>query len=761
MAGKQDHLLAGKKKLEEFRKKKAAEKAKKTTINSQSHPAGAGPQEKQSLESDPVRVSDSDGAGTSYGAIQPSGKNMDSDNRNHLGSSSDKDSSTTFSANNYNIYSVDPFQTSAKDEEFGRAPTEQINVHTSPNDKGTMNNHAISSGTSTRLADGIVREHITSSFSPLVQDSGSYSKHNNFGLGISYSNDSDTRLKDTADSDTSFVSEGYRSILQHKSTYNDLRATDSKSYSSTSNGDSVLLVTDVKTAFEDGQNTDTVTAHGYNKISGMGERKLSSSVGHLTTASSPFNSDEPRYPSVNFDGRSSSNQVPVAPSVLGTNTRRSRPSFLDSINTSRIPSAPVPQIEPRNVESSNLDVNTTDAQASSTSQESINAFGSTNGHSLFRHDGSRNNLDSTHSFYSTKQNEDFAALEQHIEDLTQEKFSLQRALEASRTLAESLASENSALTDSYNQQGSAVHQLRSDMENLQQEIKFHLVELDSLKGEYANAQLECSAADERAKLLASEVIGLEEKALRLRSSELKLERQLENSQAEISSLRKKITSIEKDRQDLQLTINALQEEKKLLQSKLRKASTSEKFADVSKSPNLTKKNASTSTEDLVNNDIDSTADTSNLEMQSAGLLHHSDGSSSEIRQYSLEGFSLSVLPPDQMRMIESINTLISELALEKEELVHALSAESSQSSKLKDLNKELSRKLEIQTQRLELLAAQSMANDSVPARQPDSFIIPANTPYADEGDEVVERVLGWIMKLFPGGPSKRRTSKLN
>jgi hypothetical protein len=41
---------------------------------------------------------------------------------------------------------------------------------------------------------------------------------------------------------------------------------------------------------------------------------------------------------------------------------------------------------------------------------------------------------------------------QHIEDLTQEKFSLQRALEASRALAESLASENSSATDSYNQQ---------------------------------------------------------------------------------------------------------------------------------------------------------------------------------------------------------------------------------------------------------------------------------------------------------------------
>lgn len=36
-------------------------------------------------------------------------------------------------------------------------------------------------------------------------------------------------------------------------------------------------------------------------------------------------------------------------------------------------------------------------------------------------------------------------------------------------------------------------------------------ELEAFRNEYANAHLECSAADERAKLLASEVITLEEK----------------------------------------------------------------------------------------------------------------------------------------------------------------------------------------------------------------------------------------------------------
>lgn len=93
-------------------------------------------------------------------------------------------------------------------------------------------------------------------------------------------------------------------------------------------------------------------------------------------------------------------------------------------------------------------------------------------------------------------------------------------------------------------------------------------------------------------------------------------------------------------------------------------------------------------------------------------------------------------------------------------MTKALSVESSQCSTLKELNKDLTRKLEVQTQRLELLTAQSMANDNSQARQPDAVSVHDNMPYADEGDEVVERVLGWIMKLFPGGPSRRRTSKL-
>ncbi|MCD7469618.1 hypothetical protein HAX54_008760 [Datura stramonium] len=247
------------------------------------------------------------------------------------------------------------------------------------------------------------------------------------------------------------------------------------------------------------------------------------------------------------------------------------------------------------------------------------------------------NMDNRHTFYSQKQNEDFAALEQHIEDLTQEK----------------------------------------PLSNLRwrskEEIKAHLGELEAVKMEYTNVQLECNAADERAKLLASEVIGLEEKALRLRSNELKLEKELEKSQAEMSSFKKKIASLEKDRQDLQSTIDALKEDDFFILEFTRYI-----FSLILKYA-YEKIDVSTSTEDLREDNI----------------------TSSTINDTNLE------------------------------------------------LNKDLTRKLEVQTQRLELLTAQSMANDNGQARQPDAVSVHDNMPYADEGDEVVERVLGWIMKLFP------------
>ncbi|KAL4273130.1 hypothetical protein GQ457_13G028970 [Hibiscus cannabinus] len=738
---KQEHLEAGKRRLEEFRKKKAAEKAKKAAYTTQTQASNVSLNDKQQLETEQVRVTESGGAGTSDGADLSSVKIINyktsevySNNMHAFPSSL---------ANDYNSSSTKA-QTHAKSQESEK--------YGASYNAGPLSNDILQTG------------HMSNAFQEPKSKEDGYLKVT-------------TNLNPISSED--FVSKiSQQSSLQSKASEGSLLGS--------SRGPSSIYEDSVRstsggTGFihEVEQNLQGAAEFKEPMISDFGERKFSSSSSwfpslHVPSIQTSGSSE------LSFDARSSSSYTPLHSVTSDTSSRRSRPSFLDSLNASGASSGSLfqpNQLTKDAFASHSLQFNSSKVIGSSPfekpSAESGNVgtyskpgfpdFPSGNEDSGHFSAPASNNvelsklnvaneniLEKKHEFYSTKQNEDFAALEQHIEDLTQEKFSLQRALEASRALAESLASENSSLTDSYNQQRGVVNQLKSDMEHLQEEINGQLAELESFKMEYANARLECNAADERSNILASEVIGLEEKALRLRSNELKLERQLENSQAEISSFKKKMSSLEKERQDFLSTIEALQEEKKVLQSKLKDAFLSGKSVDAIKNP-ASKKDMSTSTEDLAGTDTSDDDKELNISADaSTSSLLPGDG-----------GFDVSsvYIPPDQMRMIQNINSLISELTLEKEELTQALSSELSQSSKLKELNEELSRKLELQTQRLELLTAQNLASENIPARQPEPRIIHDVTPYADEGDEVVERVLGWIMKLFPGGPSRRRPNK--
>ncbi|XP_062166568.1 protein BLISTER isoform X2 [Alnus glutinosa] len=735
---KQEHLEAGKRRLEEFRKKKAAEQVKKAASVSQNHTSDIRPHQKQPLETEPVRRTDSDGAGTSdepgKAVMGPSAAVTANENKaigfpfkSEQDSLNDTLASPPLSVKYSNAHYADSAQTDAGDKKFktygASGFARSMDVNHSHETEGLNNDVGIYTGVQGKLPFETATDQ-----SRFFGRDGSQSTENRSSLMQSnvtnpgYSHDSTAKaspqnsvgtLRQANPSNASMLISAHTS----SSFYED-------SIQATSNARG--------SAHETGQHMNGISHIGDSMVSDYEERKLSSYASSL--------------PSVN-------NAAPLTFEATGTLFQHTDPekgSFMsNSSNTNNMDLFGSSAFKKPSVESESMGTFPklkTPNGPSVFDQSRNSSVYSGSGEDPVRWSINENNLDIKQEFYSAKQNEDFAALEQHIEDLTQEKFSLQRALEASQALAESLASENSSATDSYNQQRSVVNQLKSDMEKLQEEIKAQLVELESVKIEYSNAQLECNAADERAKLLAAEVIGLEEKALRLRSSELKLERQLEKSQAEISSYRKKMSSLEKERQDLQSTIDALQEEKKLLQSKLRKASTS--------NTSLNKRDTSTSTEDLEPSihETHQTASSLGSDASSVSLLP-------ENGQSTLEVSSVNI-PSDQMRMIQNINAIISELALEKEELMQALVSESSHCSKLKELNKDLSHKLESQTQRLELLTAQSMANESIQARQPDSHTMQENTPYADEGDEVVERVLGWIMKLFPGGPSRRRTSKL-
>uniref|UniRef100_A0A7N0USF5 BLISTER n=1 Tax=Kalanchoe fedtschenkoi TaxID=63787 RepID=A0A7N0USF5_KALFE len=697
-ARKQELLAAGKRRLEEFRRKKALEKGKNSASTCQSRDAN----DNQLAQTAQVQPADSDEAGPS--------------------SIADGTADESLAANSSGSEAIDPVQVNDQGSSNGLESVPPL-----PFNNGSPYSTA-------------VKFHTTDQ-EPKLNEAWSYNPKEDFKV---------TEKDKEIHEEPSISDVQQRGHTTSESSYYHQSASHKKSISSGSG-------------------------------SSIGEGKLDSSFSFVPTPySAPSATSEPLHSNFKHNRSVLDHELTDSAKTQST-SRRSRPSFLDTIKVS----SPTPFPSSVEIKKTNTNVYNTPASSDLSNESKLEealesyssastetAFGKSPGFSNSANNGSYqfNGLSNGNwrehesTFHSVKQTDDFSALEQHIEDLTQEKFSLQKAVEASRALAESLAAENSALTDSYNQQGSVASQLKFEMEKLQEEIRGQSAELEAIKHEYHDALLECNAADERAKLLASEVISLEEKALRLRSNELKLERQLDTSHSEVSSLKKKISILERERQDLHASIAAFQEEKKLLQGKLRKSS-------ASGSPNVNsgpsnKKNASTSTDDLVYEgraDADGTVDSADTfigrtesSSEINGLISSLTPENSEV---NLQVGYVSI-PADQMGVIQNINALLSELALEKEELIRILKAESLECSKFKELNKELSKRLEFQTQRLELLTAQRMAGENVSTRQSDFPSTENPIIYADEGDEVVERVLDWIMKLFPGGPSKRRTSKL-
>ncbi|KAK4406031.1 protein BLISTER [Sesamum angolense] len=725
---KQEHLEAGKKKagigcdcfaclgvsvrdlfgiacLEEFRRKKAAERAKKTTSTSQVHASDGVIHQKQPSEIEHVRLTDANGVGTSDaladGRLEPSGfapkvaiNESDISIKSDI-SSSDKNVTPSPPSRHNDINSSVLEHSHLNNEDYKDAASVGSDGFRTAKDIFQIRKDDY--GSSSQVSSGVGNDHFVTHQAPSSQENHTSSHSTYHDLDNYPSNNIDDPEKDLSRGNL-----GTSAVSTDVLTKSSVSALLVDKLGNSGHEEKSLMSSPYQESLRSTSNV-TNSAFGHKQkfpaFSDLGEKKLSGSDDYMGSVnqSYPWTTDN-RYADYNSDARSSSSHAPSSPPAAG---RRNRPSFLDSIQITKGPLSSPPLFGAEKTDMSKPKVFPVDGLESSGSQRSANSsVAAGDGVGLFNH-VSENKYD----FFPSKQNDDFAALEQ-------------RALEASRALAESLASENSALTESFNQQGSVVNQLKFDLEILQEEIKTQLVELEAVKREYANAQMECNAADERAKLLASEVIELEEKALRLRSNELKLERQLENTQAEISSYRKKMASLEKDRQDLQSTIDALQEEKKLLQSKLRKASSSGNSIDLSKT-SRPKHDVSTSTEDL------ESGNSENL----GTALPGDDAPSSQVSHESIH-FSL-------------------EVGNREDQLTRALSAESSQSSQLLELNKELTRKLEAQTQRLELLTAQSMVNDNTQPRQLDPRAVHENTTYADEGDEI-QYGTGFSVVIFVG-----------
>jgi hypothetical protein len=135
---------------------------------------------------------------------------------------------------------------------------------------------------------------------------------------------------------------------------------------------------------------------------------------------------------------------------------------------------------------------------------------------------SNNNNSATTTSAAITRPKDFKELQNHIGELTEEKFTLQRCLEQQTALADRLAAENEELTIQVNASGRAVEEARHEVDVRRREVAKARAEIATAMAERDAYEMGAREASERAKTLAIEVVALEEKVLKMKSDQLKM-----------------------------------------------------------------------------------------------------------------------------------------------------------------------------------------------------------------------------------------------
>ena len=120
--------------------------------------------------------------------------------------------------------------------------------------------------------------------------------------------------------------------------------------------------------------------------------------------------------------------------------------------------------------------------------------------------------------------EDAPSYEELIDQLTREKFDLQRGLESQLSAMDNLVTENENLTEQYNAQGARLSALQEELTTVRESAMTLAATSEMLVRERDGAKAASAAAIERSQQLAAEVIQLEETVLKLKSEKLRRER---------------------------------------------------------------------------------------------------------------------------------------------------------------------------------------------------------------------------------------------
>ncbi|KAK3263394.1 hypothetical protein CYMTET_27798 [Cymbomonas tetramitiformis] len=414
---------------------------------------------------------------------------------------------------------------------------------------------------------------------------------------------------------------------------------------------------------------------------------------------------------------------------------------------------------------------------------------------------------------SSREKDEFKHLQQHIDDLTQEKYDLDRALQSHRALTENLAEENSALTDQYNMQASLVEKLKEQVARREQEIEAQMVVMESMRASRDEALRGNVDSSTRAQALAQEVVDLEEKTLQIRSRELKLEQEMKEQSMEKEANRRAMAALEADRASLRAAVEALQEERRMMASRLRMAALDHQLAldnppetpgneeaEEESSPEAAEQatapaeaepvalqseegagSASAPTQEEVYSQRppggEDSAEAAAADNEAEAIAEETPPVMRARRNTTGGGVDMGeifkilaleqpvIVGEEQMLMVDNIHSILNELEEERNGTARELQSSREQIHALQAQKEEMSSKLEAQTQRLELAIAQSMAVQLERGQlmQANSHVVKRpiggrrGSTGDQDGEEVVDRMLGRMLGMFFGkGKSRAR-----
>lgn len=159
---------------------------------------------------------------------------------------------------------------------------------------------------------------------------------------------------------------------------------------------------------------------------------------------------------------------------------------------------------------------------------------------------------------ATGDRDKFAALQQYIDELTQEKYELLRGMSSQRKVAETLEAQNQAIAEDFNRQAAQMGALREELAQLHAEVNAQRMALAAIAAERDAARSSAADSAERLKRLAAEVVDLEERVLRARSNELRAEKEAAAAAATARRAQSAAQSALLERGNLQSIVDTLQ-----------------------------------------------------------------------------------------------------------------------------------------------------------------------------------------------------------